>query len=74
MLNQANSRLVQKLQTEVSQAAEKVAKSKNLNMIVNKETCFYYLPALDITQDVVKEMDKGFVPEQQMPQELPKAE
>lgn len=65
VLNQANSRLVQKVQAEVSQAAEKVAKTKNLNMIVNKETCFYYLPALDITQDVVKEMDKSFVPTEQ---------
>jgi hypothetical protein len=59
-MNQANMRVIQNLNGAISQAAEKVAKDKKLGMVVNKEACFFYQPGLDITADVIAEMDKGF--------------
>jgi len=60
VMNQANMRVIQSLNGAISQAAEKVAKDKKLGMVVNKEACFFYLPGLDITADVIAEMDKTF--------------
>ena len=61
VMNQANMRIVQTLSTSINTAAEKVAKDKKLNMVVNKDACFYYTPALDVTTSVIAEMDKTFV-------------
>lgn len=60
VLQQANYKLLQTVGGNINSAAEKVASGKGINMVVNKEACFYYLPALDITSDVIKEMDKNF--------------
>lgn len=60
VMNQANMRIIQALSTSINTAAEKVAKDKKLNMVVNKDACFYYAPALDVTPLVIAEMDKNF--------------
>jgi outer membrane protein len=60
VMNQANMRIVQTLSTSINAASEKVARDKKLNMVVNKDACFYYIPALDVTPLVVAEMDKNF--------------
>lgn len=60
VLNQANMRVVQVLSTSISQAAEKVAKDKKLGMVVNKEACFFFAPTLEVTADVITEMDKNY--------------
>ncbi len=60
VLNQANMRIVQVLSTSISQAAEKVAKDKKLGMVVNKEACFFFAPTLEVTADVITEMDKNY--------------
>jgi outer membrane protein len=60
VMNQANMRIVQTLSTSINSAAEKVAKDKKLTMVVNKDACFYYTPALDVTKTVITEMDKNF--------------
>lgn len=60
MLNQANMQVIQKMSSAISQAAEKVAKDKKLNMVVNKEACFFFAPMLEVTSDVIAEMDKNF--------------
>ena len=60
VMNQANMRIVQTMSTNIAAASEKVAKDKKLTMIVNKDACFYYSPALDVTSLVVAEMDKNF--------------
>lgn len=57
MLNQANFKIVQKLNEIVGEASKEVAKKKNLDLIINEEGTFYYSQALDISKDVVKEMD-----------------
>jgi outer membrane protein len=60
VMNQANMRIVQTMSTNIAAASEKVAKDKKLTMIVNKDACFYFSPALDVTSLVVAEMDKNF--------------
>lgn len=60
VLNQANYKLIQTMGKNINLAAEKVAGNKGINMVVNQEACFYCLPSLDITSDVIKEMDKSF--------------
>jgi outer membrane protein len=61
VMNQANMRIIQTLSTSINSASEKVAKDKKLNAVVNKDACFYYIPALDVTPLVIVEMDKNYV-------------
>ncbi len=37
-----------------------MAKDKKLDYVINKEACFYYRPDLDMTTQVIAEMDKNF--------------
>ncbi len=60
VLNQANMKVVQTLSVNIQEAAEKVAKSKKLSMVLNKEACFFYTSGLDITNFVIAELDKSF--------------
>lgn len=60
IFNQANMKIMQQLAAEISAASEVVAKSAKKNVILNKETCFYHDSSLDITQQVIAEMDKKF--------------
>ena len=60
VLNQANMKVVQSMGSAIQEASEKVAKSKKLSMVVNKEACFFHTPMLDVTDAVVSEMDKTF--------------
>lgn len=67
VLNQANMRIMQTVSTGINTASEKVAKDKKLAVIVNKDACFYFSPSLDVTPQVVTEMDKNYEPESQKP-------
>ena len=60
VLQQANMRVIQMISTSINAASEKVAKDKKLTVIVNKDACFYYTPALDVTDLVVKAMDTTY--------------
>ena len=60
VLNQANYFFVQKMTQSIAKASEEVAKSKKLDMVINKEACFYNKPNLEVTDLVIKEMDKNF--------------
>lgn len=73
VLNQANMRIIQILSNSISTAAEKVAKEKNLGMVVNKDACFFYTPKYDITTLVVSEMDKTFEQEAKKQAQAPAA-
>jgi len=57
-LQQANYKILQKISEIVSNAAEKVARDKGLDLVLNDENSFYKSPNLDITDAVVVEMDK----------------
>jgi hypothetical protein len=32
-------------------------------MVLNKDACFYYVPTLDVTTQVIAQMDKDFKPD-----------
>lgn len=60
VVQQAYMRVNQQVGQEVASASEKVAKDKKLNMVINKDACFYYNANLDVTNAVIQEMDKRF--------------
>lgn len=60
VMNQANMRVIQIMSSAISEASEKVAKAKKLGLVVNKEACFFYSTGLEVTSDIVVEMDKSF--------------
>jgi hypothetical protein len=46
--------------SNISKAAEKLAKEMNLDYVINKEACFYISDKFDLTSKIVSEMDKLF--------------
>ncbi len=60
VLNHANYQMMQKINGNISKAAEKIASEKHLDYVMNKEACFYIRPDLDMTTLVIGEMDKNF--------------
>ncbi len=58
VMNQANLKIYQNMMGKIQTAAEKVSKDKKLNMVMNKEACFFFMPTLDVTNSVIAEMDK----------------
>lgn len=60
ILNQANFKLISELNGKVADAAASVAKNKNLALILNDEATFYKLPSLEVTNEVIVELDKRF--------------
>ncbi len=60
VLNHANYQMMQKMNNNISKAAEKVAAEKHLDYVLNKEACFYIRPDLDVTHMIITEMDKNF--------------
>lgn len=59
VLNSANMKIIQSLTTTIAEASEKVAKTKKLSVVLNKEACFYFSDELDVTASVISEMDKA---------------
>ena len=59
-MQQGQHKIMQTVFGGISQASEKLAAAKGYTMILNKQACFYNAPALDVTADMVKEMDKNF--------------
>jgi outer membrane protein len=60
VMQQANMQLVHKMSSQIARASEKVAKDKKIDYVINKEACFYYRSDLDLTDQVISEMDKNF--------------
>jgi len=60
MLNQANYKFIQSTQEKVNLAAKEVALDKNIQIVLNEETCFYYNSTLNITEAVIDKMDANF--------------
>jgi len=60
VLQHANYQMIQKMSGSIAKAAEKIAKSKKLDYVMNKEACFYIRPDLDVTSMVINEMDTNF--------------
>ncbi len=60
MLNQANYQIIHDVSDAVGKAAKKVAAKQGLDLTLNEEVCFSYNPSLDISKDVIAEMDLQF--------------
>lgn len=60
MMNHAQMQMLHKISSTIAKAAEKVASEKNLDYVMNKEFCFYIRPDLDVTTQVIAEMDTHF--------------
>jgi outer membrane protein len=60
VLNRANYQMIQKLNSTIAAAAEKVAQERHLDYVMNRDVCFYIRPDLEITASVIDEMDKRF--------------
>lgn len=67
-MNQANMQIVHAMNQAINTASEKIAKEKKIQLVINKEACFYCAPSLDLTSAVLAEMDKNFKTEQKEPQ------
>lgn len=59
-MQQGQHKIMQAVFGGISQASEKLAAAKGYTMILNKQVCFYNAPTLDVTTDMIKEMDKNF--------------
>lgn len=60
VLQHANYQLVNKMTSAIAKASEKIAATKDLDYVINKEACFYIRPGLDVTTLIINEMDKNF--------------
>ena len=60
VLQHANYQMIQKMSGSIAKAAEKIAKAKNLDYVMNKEACFYIRPDLEVTTLVISELDRSF--------------
>lgn len=60
IMQQANMQLVHKISGQIARASETLAQEKHLNYVINREACFYYSPELDLTSQVIAQMDKNF--------------
>lgn len=68
-LSQTNMKIVQRLQEVVVKASKTVAELKKLDIILNEESAFYYNMALDISADIIAELDKQYETEKQQMKE-----
>lgn len=64
ILNQANMKIIQTIADSINEAAKVVAKNRRLDLIINQEGTFFYQNTLDVSDDIVKEMDRNFKPQQ----------
>jgi outer membrane protein len=60
VLNHANYQMMQKMNSNIAKASEKISKEKKLDYVMNKEACFFIRSDLDVTTQVITEMDKIF--------------
>jgi len=60
ILNQANMKIVQQISGKIAAASETVARGKKIDAVFNQEACFYANNSLNITTDVIKEMDARY--------------
>lgn len=60
MLNQANYQIVQTVSESVAESAKKVAAAKGIDLTINEDVCFFHNPSLDISKEVIAEMNAQF--------------
>ena len=60
MLQQAHMGVVQLMHDAISQAAKQVSQDRGITCTLNEEACFFYSSGLDLSKDVVLQLDKMF--------------
>ena len=60
IMNQAHIKLIQTMSNYIKQTTEKISREKKLKLVISNDICFYFDKVYDITNIVVKEMDKSF--------------
>ena len=74
VLNQANYFFMQKMAHNIAKASEVIAKDKKIDIVMNKEACFYYASDMEITKFVIERMDQNFDKEKKQQAALEKQE
>ncbi len=64
-LQQAYGKMFQNVKGEIDKACEYIAREKDYDYILNKESCFYFKRPTDITQLVITELNRHYQPEAQ---------
>lgn len=72
IMNQANYQIIGNLTQQIEKAAEKVAKDKGIDFVLNKEACFFASSSVDISKEVSQQVDKDAPKESQKPVEIEK--
>ena len=60
IMQQANMKLMQTVAELINEASGNVAKKAHLSLVLNKDAAFHYMDTLDITDEVILDMDKKF--------------
>ncbi len=60
IMQQANMKLMHTLADLINEASEHIAKKSHLSLVLNKDAAFHFSSTLDITDEVISEMDKKF--------------
>lgn len=59
-LQTAQVKIMAKIADSISKAAEKISKEKKLDAVFNQDATFYWNNELNISSDIIKEMDLAF--------------
>ncbi len=59
-LNSANYQFMSKILEMIQEASKIVATQKKLDLILNDEACFYKNDSVDVSKEIVKELDAAF--------------
>jgi outer membrane protein len=57
-LNQANVKILQKLNDLITEASKEIAPANKLDLVINDEACYFCSPSLDISSEIAKKMDE----------------
>jgi outer membrane protein len=68
IMQQANMRLMHTIADLINEASSAVAKKAHLSLVLNKDAAFHFADTLDITEEVIKEMDNKFAKDEKAAQ------
>jgi outer membrane protein len=60
IMQQANMKLMHTVADLINEASGNVAKKAHLSLVLNKDAAFHYMETLDVTDEVILDMDKKF--------------
>ena len=60
IMQQAQYITLQKLSSFIAKASKEIASEEKLKMVINQEACFSFDPKLEITDKVIRKMDRSF--------------